>query len=128
VTRGVQRREKKNRAKISSASKKSSYLLTSLLLFFAAPVDFFWRLWKDFRDFLLSRFKPPLSRNAQTRNKKNRAKRPGEGGGKEGKKAAFVLVSADELVLGGKKVFFVFLNPPCYETPKNVITNKIKEE
>jgi hypothetical protein len=33
VTRGVQKRDKKNRAKISSAPKKSSYLLTSLFVF-----------------------------------------------------------------------------------------------
>jgi hypothetical protein len=34
VTRGVQKRDKKNRAKISSASKKSTHSLMSLLLLF----------------------------------------------------------------------------------------------
>jgi hypothetical protein len=37
VTRGVQKRHKKNRAKISSASKKSTYLLTSLFFVFDGP-------------------------------------------------------------------------------------------
>jgi hypothetical protein len=35
----------------------------------------------------------------------------------EEKKAAFFVMSRDGLFR--KKVFFVFLNSPCYETPKN---------
>jgi hypothetical protein len=46
VTRGVQKRHKKNRAKISSASKKSTHLLTSLFFFFTAPLVKFWLLIK----------------------------------------------------------------------------------
>jgi hypothetical protein len=38
VTRGVQKREKTNRAKISSASKKSTYL-RHFFSFFTAPLD-----------------------------------------------------------------------------------------
>jgi hypothetical protein len=50
--------------------------------------------------------------------KQNRAKRPGEGEKKtEEKKAAFFVVSPDGL-FWGKSFFSVFLNSPCYETPK----------
>jgi hypothetical protein len=45
VTRGVQKRDKNNRAKISSASKKSTYLLTSLLFFSTAPLPGWVLMW-----------------------------------------------------------------------------------
>jgi hypothetical protein len=65
--------------------------------------------------FFLNVFEPPpLSRNAQKRDKK-KSNKTTEGGKKtEGKKAAFVVMSSDGFF--SKKVFSVFLNSPCYET------------
>jgi hypothetical protein len=58
-----------------------------------------------------------LLRNAQKRDK-NKSSKTTEGEEKqlEGKKAAFFVMSPDGLFR--QKVFFVFLNSPCYETPK----------
>jgi hypothetical protein len=58
-----------------------------------------------------------LSRNAEKRDKKKSNKTTeGEKKKTEEKKAAFFVMSRDGLFR--KKVFFVFLNSPCYETPK----------
>jgi hypothetical protein len=56
-----------------------------------------------------------LLRNAQKRGKKKSSKTT-EGGG--GGKAAFFVMSPDGFF---RNIFIVFLNSPCYETPKNAV-------
>jgi hypothetical protein len=68
-------------------------------------------------------FELSLPRNAQKRDKKNRTKQPREKKRKktEEKNPAFFVMSPGGL-FRGKKI--VFLNSPCYETPKKRLKNK----
>jgi hypothetical protein len=65
-----------------------------------------------------------LLRNAQKRDKKNRTKQPRVTKKKKRrkKKPHFFVMSPDGFFR--EKVFFVFLNSPCHETPKKRLLKK----
>jgi hypothetical protein len=74
------------------------------------------------RFFLIAFLNSPCYETPKNAIKKNRTKKSKEEKKRtEEKKAAFFVMSPDDF---SKKVFSVFLNSPCYETPKKRLKTK----